>query len=217
MIFSVPSSAHIDTIPFKDIANIPKVFTTKVCPGEIFVQGDDFEGIQLALDHLYELGHRKIAYFAGPLRDISAQERLESFCQGMSRHNLKLEPQWLVQHPIIFSKNPEDQARIYTRLFEGQNHPTAVIGAGYYLTLGIINVLQRHHASIPGDVSIVGYDDPQTARFLNPPLTTIHQPLEKIGNLAVELLEKMIQGQKVESVVLPVELIIRSSTGLVKE
>lgn len=217
LIFSVPSSAHVDTIPFKDIAHIPKVFTTKVCSGEVCIQGNDFEGIQLALDHLYDLGHRKIAYFAGPLRDISAQERLESFCQGMSRHNLKLEPQWLVQYPDYFLENPEDQSRIYSRLFEGKSCPTAVIGAGYYLTLGIINVLHRHQVSIPEEVSVVGYDDPQTARFLNPPLTTIHQPLERIGSLAVELLEKMIHGQQVDSVVLPVELIVRSSTGPAKE
>jgi DNA-binding LacI/PurR family transcriptional regulator len=212
LIFSIPSLAHAEAIPFDDIADVPKVFTTPVRPGDISVQSDDFRGIELALDHLYELGHRKIAFLAGPLRDLAGQNRLEAYCRGMSKYGLKLEPEWLVQYPDYFLEKTEDQEMIYKRLFGGQSSPTAVICAGYYLTLGLMNALQRHQVSIPGDVSIVGYDDPKTARFLNPPLTTIHQPLERIGGIAVELLEKMIKGQKVESVVLPVELIVRAST-----
>lgn len=94
-----------------------------------------------------------------------------------------------------------------------RERPTAVYAAGDLLALGAIRAVQEHGLHVPGDVSIIGFDDIEMSRYITPALTTIRQDTEQLGTVAAELLLSSIEEQDatVKSVMLPVQLIIRES------
>jgi len=107
----------------------------------------------------------------------------------------------------------EAQEQIYRQLFESGEPPTAILSINYFNALLLLQILHRHGIKVPDDVSVIGYDDLPTAAFTSPPLTTVRQPLEQRGALAVAKLDQMVRGENATSEILPVELIVRRSTG----
>jgi LacI family transcriptional regulator len=97
----------------------------------------------------------------------------------------------------------------------GRHRPTAVIACGYYLALEVMTLLQQMDLCIPKDVSLVGFDDPKSASLLNPPLTTVRQPLEEMGARAYQHVIRLVDGQEPTPriALLPTTLIVRESTG----
>ncbi len=216
IIFAFPSTAHTDGIPFEKIEDIPKVFLSLSISGQACVRCDDEQGIKLIMEHLYQLGHRKIAFVFGPARDFTVQVRLSAYLENMNRFGLTISPNWIVHYEDYFVDDIGKVEKVYYRLFrtnDFQNNPTAIVCVNYFVACGLLRVLHKHNIKVPEEVSVVGYDDPIGASFTTPPLTTIRQPLEAMGRVAIELLENLIEGGEPTHKVLPVKLIVRASTA----
>lgn len=175
-----------------------------------FISSDNYRGGELAAELLVSKGCRKIAHFCGHLKlELLANRRTDAFCDVVKRHGVE----YLILQTDL---NVFDQAQ-YEQLLRKllEEHPDI---DGIFATSDIIGAFaskecRRSGKRVPEDVRIIGYDDVGAARWLTPELTTIRQPIDEFGRLAVELLRKQIQGETIQMVnVLPVELVERATT-----
>jgi DNA-binding LacI/PurR family transcriptional regulator len=171
---------------------------------------DNFNGGQLAAEHLIGLGRRRIAF----LGDASSHypEFLERYrgCESALREiGSAFEPGLQVDAE---SAEEAGEAACHELLRRGIPFD-AVFAASDLIALGAMRVLAEHGLRVPEDVAIVGFDDIPTARFANPPLTTIAQDTTRAGQLLVETLMKLVLDQPAGSLTLPVALVVRRSSG----
>ena len=174
---------------------------------------DQRRAAELALRHLYKLGHRKIAFMRGGSHSSDADERWE--CQMTVARELKLEvpPQSTVQIHTRDS-TPEMGFGPANELIDRGAEFTALVCYNDVSAIGAIRALMNHGLRVPEDVSVVGFDDIQSAAFHNPSLTTIRQPLQQMGGVAARILLQRIRGQASFPDAVPIlpELVIREST-----
>jgi len=162
-----------------------------------------------AMDHLYRLGHRRIGIVTGPLVSPLSRDRL----RGVSARAKKAraERDLIIVHGDFSIESGTVAA---ARLLGVKNPPTAIFCFNDEMAMGVIETARRHKLRIPDDLSVVGFDDIRYASHVDPPLTTIAQPMRQIGEGTVRLLLEILVGNKVpESVTLPHTLVIRSSTA----
>jgi GntR family transcriptional regulator, arabinose operon transcriptional repressor len=183
--------------------------------GRLFpqVRTDDQGGIEMLMNHLFKLGHRRIGIFNVLLDNYSARRRFEAYLQYMAARDLDIHPTWICLVPGHLQEQTEYQEKIFQQLFGGSRPPTAILSCGIELTLSLLQVLNRHRVKVPKTVSVCGYDDGKEFSLMSPPVTTVRQPLNEMGRTAVRNLVSLIAGQTVENTILPVELIVRESTG----
>ncbi len=170
---------------------------------------DDHAGARLAVEHLVELGHTRIAHLAGPEDVSTGLQRHEGFEEAM--RNAGLDP-GLVRTGRAFTE-PEG-ARLCEELLDADEPFTAIVAGNDLMALGCYDVFAARGISCPDEVSVVGFNDmPFAARFA-PPLTTIAIPHYEIGVAAADLLLERIAGREdgTTEVVLPSHLIVRGST-----
>lgn len=211
---SVEGFIVIDTILDKS----PPV-PTVVVAGHRKIEGvtnvvlDQRRAAELALRHLYQLGHRKIAFMRGGSHSSDADERWN--CLMAIARDLKLEvsPQVCVDLHLRVS-TPELGFVPTNELIRRGGEFTALLAYNDIAAIGAIRALMNHGMKVPEDVSVVGFDDIQGAAFHNPSLTTIRQPLREMGIVAARILLQRIRGQATFPDVVPIhpELIIREST-----
>jgi LacI family transcriptional regulator len=170
---------------------------------------DDHVGTRLAVEHLVELGHTRIAHLAGPQDVSTGRARYEGFVEGMRAAGL--EPT-LVREGRAFTE-PEG-SRLCAELLDGDTPFTAIVAGNDLMALGCYDVFAARGIDCPGEVSVVGFNDmPFAARF-SPPLTTIGIPHYEIGVAAADLLLELLRGEAdgPRELVLPAHLIVRGST-----
>jgi DNA-binding LacI/PurR family transcriptional regulator len=211
---SVEGFIVIDTILDKS----PPV-PTVVVAGHRKIEGvtnvvlDQRRAAELALRHLYQLGHRKIAFMRGGSHSSDADERWN--CLMAVARDLKLEvsPQVCVDLHLRVS-TPELGFVPTNELIRRGSEFTALLAYNDIAAIGAIRALMNHGMKVPEDVSVVGFDDIQGAAFHNPSLTTIRQPLREMGTVAARILLQRIRGQATFPDVVPIhpELIIRESS-----
>ncbi len=176
------------------------------------VDSDNFSAAQKVVDFLVELGHRRIALLTGPRNAPNTRDRWEGFLAGVKKHRLTVLPEWLIEseHSTLISAKAQEQLRA---VLHQPSRPTAWFVAGYYLAAHVLRLLKTEGWRVPEDFSLVAFDDPPSATFLEPPLTTMRQPLVELGRRAVFKLLSVLEGE-VEPAVekLPVELVVRAST-----
>jgi LacI family transcriptional regulator len=173
---------------------------------------DDRKGQRLAVEHLSELGHRRIAHIAGPLDYSTGFDRHEGFLEAMRDAGLDPDPELIV---VSEAFTESEGARLCGQLLDGAREFTAIAAANDLLALGCLDTFAERGVDCPGDVSVVGFNDmPFAARF-QPPLTTIHIPHYEIGSAAAELMLERLQGADGEPRHIRLEptLVVRSSTG----
>jgi LacI family transcriptional regulator, galactose operon repressor len=173
---------------------------------------DDFEGARLAVRHLAELGHERIAHLGGPQALSTGHQRLAGFRAAMAEHGLPV-PEALVRVAGAFTERAG--ARGCEALLETGEPFTAIVAANDLVALGCYDVFARRGISCPRDVSVVGFNDMPFADRFNPPLTTIHIPHYDVGTAAAELLlERLREGAgPARQVVLPTRLVRRGSSA----
>ncbi|TMD60517.1 MAG: LacI family transcriptional regulator [Chloroflexi bacterium] len=154
-------------------------------PGVELVDVDNRQGGLDATNLLIERGHRLIATVTGPLEWPSAQARLEGYREALRRAKLA-EPAAHVATGKDWGLASGEQAA--ARLVESGKHFTAVFAQSDLLALGAIAHLRQRGTRVPEDVSVIGYDDIPVAAFVDPPLTTVRQPMREVGALAVRLI-----------------------------
>jgi DNA-binding LacI/PurR family transcriptional regulator len=173
------------------------------------VRTDNREGIQQAVAHLWGLGHSRIAFVAGPEGGRSSRERLEAFREAGSTLGVPQVPEWVVEGRGLL----EDGARAFRALSSVQQRPTAVICYNDLTAIGLMAAASEAGVQIPREISIVGYDNIPLSAFTTPPLTTVEQPKEELGRMAVLNCVRALSGAEVSEVILPNTLVIRKSTA----
>jgi LacI family repressor for deo operon, udp, cdd, tsx, nupC, and nupG len=162
-----------------------------------------------AMDHLYRLGHRRIGIVTGPLVSPLSRDRLHG---AMARAKKAGAERDLIAMNGDFSI--ESGAVAGERLLERKHPPAAIFCFNDEMAMGVLETARRRQLRVPDDLSIVGFDDIRFARYVDPPLTTIAQPMRQIGEGTVTLLLQILQGEGApESVTLPHVLVVRSSTA----
>jgi len=177
------------------------------------VDCDNILGSELAVEHLASLGHKRIGFIGAPENRSNARDRHDAFVSALKARGLPLEQKWFVQAQEEGRLNDDQRQRIAAIVSE-PDRPTAFLAAGYSLAINAIETLNSAGLSVPADVSVVGFDDKFSAAFLNPPLTTVAQPLEEMGRRAVQRLERIVWGERPGGVErLPTKLIVRESAS----
>ncbi|MFS4438916.1 LacI family DNA-binding transcriptional regulator [Paracoccaceae bacterium GXU_MW_L88] len=172
------------------------------------VLADNAEGGRLVAAHLAELGHRRVLHLRGPQGNTLTLSRREGFAAGLKDAGIdasrELAGDFSLQSGI-------DAAAEIAAMAE---KPTAVFCDNDEMAIGLMNGLHRAGLSVPGDISVVGFDNIEMSRYSLPPLTTIRQRRAVLGQRAAETLLATIEGEDAASqVTLPVELLIRDSTA----
>ena len=174
------------------------------------VMTDEAMGAHIAVEHLVELGHRRIATITGMLDKRTGADRLRAYRTEMQALGLAYRDEYVAYGDFYVDSGH----RAMARLLELDEPPTAVVAGSDLMALGAIRAVAEAGRSVPDDVSIVGFDDIQLAGHVHPPLTTLRQDKAGLGAEAGRALMALIDGQTdlPEAVTLPVELIVRGST-----
>jgi LacI family transcriptional regulator len=176
------------------------------------VSSDSIEGCNLAVKYLYDLGHRKIAHIAGSSNSDNWQSsiRKKGYVKAMKKLNLEI-PEGYIADGVNFDVPGGYKAM--KELLKLKDRPTAVFAACDKIAFGAIDAMKEEGVNIPEDISIIGYDDIEIAKYITPKLTTIRQNREEIGKTAVDLLVKQINEKaklKINKII-PVEIVVRDS------
>ncbi len=183
-----------------------------------FIDGDNYTGTAGAVKHLLHLGHTRIVGLFALMETWNSKQRHRAFVQTLAERSLPVSGELvLLDAGNGRQLGPETQQRL-TALLQGPARPTAVLCGGFFLALEAMNLVRGLGLEIPRDVSVVGYDDPASARYLNPPLTTVRQPLEEMGEQSVIHLYDWIHNGTTppKRMIHKESLVIRSSTTQVQ-
>lgn len=175
---------------------------------------DDRYGARLAVQHLVQLGHRRIAFINGPDEWDATINRLAGYRDGLEAAGIEFDSalvyqgDWQVQSGYVLGQ----------QLLSLRERPSAVFAANDLMALGVIYAAQEMGLSVPNDLALVGYDDRDFTGYVRPALTTIQMPCEKMGQIAADALLRLIKGEieVVEPTLVQGELVVRQSCGMVK-
>jgi DNA-binding LacI/PurR family transcriptional regulator len=211
---SVEGFILIDTILEKSLS-LPVVVVAghRKIEGVTNVVLDQRRAAELALRHLYQLGHRKIAFMRGGSHSSDADDRWECLMAVARELKLSIPPELSVQLQLRIS-TPELGFEPANELLQRGGDFTAIVCYNDISAIGAIRACMNHGLNVPHDLSIVGFDDIESAAFHNPSLTTIRQPLMQMGTVAARILLQRIRGQATFPDIVPIhpELVIREST-----
>ncbi len=174
---------------------------------------DSFAGSCAATEHLLRLGHRRIACLAGRLDEYTARRRVDGYCAALAESGILDRAPGEVPRVLEAGWEREDGERAARVLLSQPRLPTAVLCANDAVATGLYLGLRRAGLRVPEDVSIVGYSGDPAGELLATPLTTVAQPVERLGERAAEVAISLIEGEPAEPVVeeLPDKLVIRAS------
>jgi DNA-binding LacI/PurR family transcriptional regulator len=172
------------------------------------VRTDNGDGIRQALSHLWELGHSRVAFVAGPEGGRSSSERLQAFREVCASFGM---PD--VSHQVIPGKGLlEDGEKAFLTFVKWTQMPSAVLCYNDLTAIGLIAAAHAAGVRVPDDLSVVGYDNIPLSAFTVPPLTTVDQPKEALGRVAVQNCVSALSGGNIGNVILPGKLVVRQST-----
>ena len=173
------------------------------------IQDNSLLGGDMATQYLIDRGHTRIACIAGPLDKTPSRLRLEGYHAAMARAGLDVAEGYVITSDFEFGGG----FTAMQQLLALTPRPQAVFVGNDAMAVGAYQALYQSGLRIPQDMALVGYDDIELARYMTPPLTTIHQPKDELGELAIDvLIHRMADpGQKQQRVQLTPELVVRGS------
>jgi DNA-binding LacI/PurR family transcriptional regulator len=182
---------------------------------------DQEHGARLALEHLLRLGHRKIAFMKGQPYSSDSEDRWKAICKVSQALGLEMDSDLIVN--LEFDDPSPQVGYPYAKQLLARKKPfTALFAYNDISAIGAIRAIQEEGLRIPQDVSVVGFDDIPWAAFHTPSLTTVRQPLSKMGQIAAETLVRMIEARMIEhgaedscEIAIEPTLVVRESTGQV--
>jgi len=194
-----------DRIPFVSVGRHPN--------GRVhYVDVDNVSGARMAVEHLIRLGHQRIATITGRLDTSHGQDRLEGYRQALKAHRIPVEEELIVE-----GDHTENSGMVaMQRLLPAS--PSAFFIASDMMAIGALKALRQAGRQVPQDVALVSFDDIPIASAIEPALTTVRQPIERMGSMAVEVLLSVLEGSSEEEalahrIILPPELVVRASCG----
>jgi DNA-binding LacI/PurR family transcriptional regulator len=208
-IIVIGSQIDAGYLEMRDRFPLPIVLTNcRTYPYSVYT--DNLGGARRAVEHLIRFGHRRIAYIANRRSYRSNLDRMTSYQDALAANGIPVDKDLIVEGDGTL-QGGEVAAQI---LLSRTPPPTAVFCFNDMTAIGLLGALQKADIRVPEEMSVVGFDDVEYAAHCYPPLTTVRQPTNLMGQRLVQMLLSLIQGQEdVDPVVLPDELIIRESTG----
>lgn len=176
-----------------------------------YVDEDGREGMRLIVQHLIDLGHRRIAFITPSAGLMFGRYRLQGYHETMTANGLPTDPAWIVEGDMT----QHGGATAVNSLLTLDPMPTAVIGGNDLMAMGAITRIRQEGLRVGQDIAVVGFDDIPLAEFTQPPLTTIRQPIYDIGRKTCAMLIDLINGrlsQSTHELLIP-SLVIRESSG----
>jgi LacI family transcriptional regulator, repressor for deo operon, udp, cdd, tsx, nupC, and nupG len=208
-------TARIDKDDLQEIANqYPVVLACEYIEGISVptVSIDNISSARKAVEHLIQIGHKKIAHITGPLNVILSRDRLKGFQQAMMNHDLTIDPVFIQEGNFTYNSGFNQMVKLLAL----ENPPTAVFAANDEMAVGTVKAAIENGKKVPEDLAVVGFDNIKISEIFEPSITTIEQPKYKIGINAMELLIKQMNGHVLgkKQHVLTNKLIVRESCGV---
>jgi LacI family transcriptional regulator len=178
-------------------------------PGISYVDTDNVTGAATAVGHLLRLGHRRVATITGPLDNTAAQDRKQGYLDAFRNRGRLVDEALIVSGDFTQASGYEAMQRLLP------HEPDAVFVASDTMAMSALRAIREAGLTVPGDIALVGFDDLPQSATVDPPLTTVRQPIRRVGALAVETLIDILQNgfEPPRRLVLPTELVIRDSCG----
>jgi LacI family transcriptional regulator len=175
----------------------------------------NWQGGYKATEYLIGLGHRRIGFITGWKDVEAAQNRLKGFQSALRTNHIAEDPD--LKFEGTFAQSDGYNGGLF--FLKLKNPPTAVFASNDVMAMGVIDAARERGLRVPEDLSVVGFDDIHQASEVHPALTTIRQPLEKMGRVATQMLLEMLRnpGGRIDRIELPTELVIRDSCRPVKQ
>jgi DNA-binding LacI/PurR family transcriptional regulator len=173
------------------------------------VETDDLGASDSITRHLVSLGHRRIAFFAGPTHSPWAQERLEGHRRALRDSGIPLDDR-LVFHA---GSTVEEGAAAALQFIQESPGATAIQAVNDLVAIGAADALLNQGVRIPQDLSVAGFGNVLVSEFFRVPLTTVRQPKLRLGSVAMDLMQKILEGERPQTVRMPAEIVHRASTG----
>ncbi|WP_249999187.1 LacI family DNA-binding transcriptional regulator [Actinoplanes sp. M2I2] len=186
-------------------AEVPTVLVYRRVPGLPSVTAEFLDGMRQAVSHLIALGHRRIAYVAGPRTSWANRERVRSLRAVTRRTGVELVEMGTVAPQFHGGVSVADRVLAAA--------VTAVIAYNDLVALGLLHRLAARGVAVPDDLSVLGFDDIPLAEMVHPALTTVALPKEEAGQAGVDLLLHLLDSRKAVRRDLPTQLMVRGSTG----
>lgn len=180
-----------------------------------FVDTDNRQGASDAVQHLLDLGHRRIALVNLATSQANHHDRLEGYRRALGAVGAPVDLRDLLLYPIHEAERHDERIQAWLSQFLASGSlPTAIFACDYLMALSTVRVLRRNGLRVPDDVSVVGFDDPFSAEHLTPALTTVRQPVYQVGRLSAQRLLDTLRAGKLPhgAEILPTQLIVRDST-----
>ena len=208
-----PSSGHdgLSAQPLRLIGRLPTVAFARPAGGLDYVGVNNIYGAELAVDHLYQNGHRKIAFVGGEPQALATQERLEGYQRALTRRDLPIELRWMVPS----SPSRCGGYRNTASLLELENPPTAAVCFNDLVAFGLVQALQQAGRKPGAEFGVIGFNDVPVILDSYPLLTTVDTSPRQLGEVAAELLLRRIAkpDSLLQKVILQPRLIVRHSCG----
>lgn len=179
--------------------------------GVVSIGSAGLAGVHYATEHLIELGHTKIGFAGLDMSVGFSAERYSAYFTTLQRHGHQINSSWVFEGTTDY----ETGFKAGQRITQMNNPPTGVVCINDTVAFGVIEACRRRNVHVPTDLSVVGFDDVPPAKWSSPALTTVRQPLRRIGGLAVRTLLRLVQGEQEDSdhIQLATELVVRQSTA----
>lgn len=187
--------------------------------GVSFVDGDNVGGARTAVAHLIALGHRRIACVTGAAGLVSTRHRLEGYRQAMAAAGLPVDERWIVDGESTKAGGRRAMENLLAMgLGRDAEAPTAVFAANDVMAIGALLAAREAGLRVPDDVSIAGFDGIPMAEVVDPPLTTVQQPIYELGRKLADVILTLLEAERrkeapVLQEIVPCRLVVRGSTA----
>jgi LacI family transcriptional regulator len=194
-----------DGVPFVSVGRYPDERVH-------YVDIDNVGGAKMAINHLVRQGHRRVGMITGRLDIVAGQDRLQGYRQALEARGIPVDERLIAEGDFT-----EDGGMAAMQALLPLK-PTAVFVASDTMAVGAMRVLRIAGLSVPQDVAVVGFDDTSVASSSEPALTTVRQPIERLGAMAVDVLVSILENSSAEDatvhrILIPTELVVRASCG----
>lgn len=186
--------------------------TGTACPA---VGATNWQGAYNATEYLIKLGHQRIGFITGSMDLGCAEDRLQGYRSALRTHHVSQDAELVYEGDFLQTDGYTGAAA----LLDLPNPPTAIFASNDVMAMGVMDEVRNRGLRVPGDISVIGFDNIPQSAVVSPPLTTVQQPLEQMGRVATQMLLRILKNPEKESgrIELPTELIVRNSTSAPKD
>ncbi|MBO0995664.1 LacI family DNA-binding transcriptional regulator [Bacillus sp. SD088] len=177
----------------------------------VTVERDDYGGAYDATKHLLNLGRKKIVHISGPMDYQVSVDRLEGYRKALEESKFLFDPSLVFEREFVY----ENGVEVVEALLQSNVEFDAIFAGNDLMAIGAMDALQKAGLNVPEHVAVIGCDDIDMASMTIPSLTTIYQPMRKIGELAAQKIINILKNEEVNEVqtIVPTELVVRETCG----